>query len=59
MNGFDYYEDVLDTEKFATAIDLLTDSSLFDAAIYDPSVNACDGDGIPFHKDWKGNKYFN
>ena len=59
MNSFDFYEDVLDTEKFATAFETLTDSGLFDGAIFDVDDCACDGDGVPFHHDWKGNKYFN
>jgi len=59
MDGFDYYEGVLDAEKFATAFETLTDYGLFDGAIFDFDNDVCKGDGVPIHQDWKGNKYFN
>ncbi len=59
MNGFDYYEDVLDAEKFGAALEMLTDSGLFDGAIFETNESACRGDGVPLHQDWNGNKYFN
>lgn len=50
MNDIDItnYE-ILD--KFNT--DFITEFGGLDA-----SVNATDGDGIPYYKDWKGCKYF-
>ena len=59
MDRFDYYEDVLDTEKFGNELANLTDIGLFDGAIFDFDDEACHGDGVPIHHDWKGNKYFN
>ena len=58
MNGFDYYEGNHRQLWIQDNLCWKMKSWTEEVAIFDSWEDVCDEDGIPFHKSWKGNKYF-